>query len=122
MDHAMRLQLLHYVFGLAKADGTLDASEVRTIEDIARYLGISEKDFKSIRAMFGHDTESAYDILEINSSATDSEVKKAYRKMATKYHPDKLSSLGAEIQEAAEAKFVKVQEAYETIKKQRGMK
>ncbi len=122
MEHPLRLQLLHYIFGLAAADGKLDITEVRVIENIASYLGISSKDYLSIRAMFGHDTQSAYNILEIDESADEKTVKKAYRKMATKYHPDKVSHLGDEFQRAAKEKFQKVQEAYETIKKQRNFK
>jgi DnaJ like chaperone protein len=122
MQHPLRLQLLHYIFGLATADGSLDISEVKVIENIASYLGISQKDYESIRAMFGHDTESAYKILEIDENADEGTVKKAYRKMAVKYHPDKVSHLGAEFQTAAKEKFQKVQEAYESIKKQRNFK
>ncbi|MEM9051492.1 MAG: TerB family tellurite resistance protein [Bacteroidota bacterium] len=122
MQHPLRLQLLHYVFGLANADGSIDATEMRVIENMASYLGISQKDFQSIRAMFGQDTESAYKILEIEENATEAEVKKAYRKMAVKYHPDKVNHLGEEFQKAAKEKFQKVQEAYETIKKQRNIK
>jgi DnaJ like chaperone protein len=122
MQHPLRLQLLHYIFGLAMADGSLDVSEVKVIENIASYLGISQKDYQSIRAMFGHDTESAYKILEIDENADEAMVKKAYRKMAVKYHPDKVSHLGAEFQSAAKEKFQKVQEAYESIKKQRNFK
>lgn len=122
MQHPLRLQLLHYIFGLAKADGNLDASEVRVIQDIAAYLGISQKDYESIRAMFGQDTASAYKILEIEENADEATVKKAYRKMAVKYHPDKVLQLGEEFQLAAKEKFQKVQEAYETIKKQRNFK
>lgn len=122
MQHPLRLQLMHYLFGLAQADGTLDTSELNVIENIARDLGISQKDFVSIRAMFKKDTSSAYEILEITEDATEQEIKKAYRKMAIKYHPDKLSSLGPDIQKAAKEKFIKVQEAYEIIKKQRNIK
>lgn len=122
MQHPLRLQLMHYLFGLANADGSLERNEVKILEEIARYLGISQKDYESIRAMFGADTESAYKILEIEESATEADIKKAYRKMAVKYHPDKVSTLGEEFQKAAREKFVKVQEAYETIKKQRGIK
>lgn len=122
MPHPMRLQLIHYIFGLAQADGAIDSRELGVIEEVARYLGISQKDFTSIRAMFGTDTKSAYAVLEIDENASEAEVKKAYRKMAVKYHPDKLSSLGDDIQKAAREKFIKVQEAYEIIKKQRNIK
>ncbi len=122
MDHAMRLQLVHYVFGIANADGHLASSEVKVIEEIARYLGISDKDYQSIRAMFGQDADNAYKILEIEKSATESEIKKAYRKMALKYHPDKLDGLGPEIKKEGKNKFIKVQEAYEAIKKERNIK
>jgi len=122
MQHPLRLQLLHYIFGLANADGSIDKSEMQVIENIASYLRISQKDFQSIRAMFGQDTESAYKILEIEEGATESDIKKAYRKMAVKYHPDKVNHLGEEFQKAAKEKFQKVQEAYETIKKQRNIK
>jgi DnaJ like chaperone protein len=122
MEHPMRLQLLHYLFGLAKVDGSVDKSEVETISRIAQYLGISQADYESIRAMFYKDSGSAYKILEIESTATDEEVKKAYRKMAVKYHPDKVRDLGESHQKAAQEKFIRVQDAYETIRKERNMK
>ena len=71
--------------------------------------------------MFFKDTQSMYKILEISPDATDDEVKKAYRKMAVKYHPDKVSTLGEDIQQAAKEKFQQLNAAYEEIKKQRGM-
>lgn len=122
MEHPLRLQLLHYLFGIAKADGAVSAIEIKTIEQIAAYLGISDRDFASIKAMFYKDANAAYKILEIAENVSDSEVKKAYRKMAVKYHPDKLSHLGEEFQKAAKEKFQSVQEAYETIKKERNIK
>ena len=67
------------------------------------------------------DKESAYAVLEISRNATDDEVKSAYRRMAMKYHPDKVATLGPDVQKAAEEKFRKIQEAYETIKKERGI-
>jgi len=122
MPHPMRLQMMHYLLGIAAADGSIAAGELKIIEEIARHLRISQKDYESIRAMFGADEESAYKVLELEESATDAEVKKAYRKMALKYHPDKLGELGPEVEKAAKEKFTKVQEAYEVIKKRRGMK
>lgn len=122
MEHPMRLQLLHYLFGLASADGQVDSKEVEVIERISNFLGISKADYESIRAMFYKDPSSAYKILEIEPTATDEEVKKAYRKMAIKYHPDKVRDLGEQHQKAAQEKFIKVQEAYETVRKERSMK
>jgi DnaJ like chaperone protein len=71
--------------------------------------------------MFVQDTGYAYKILEIESTATDEEVKKAYRRMAMKYHPDKLGNMGEEFQHAAQEKFKKVNEAYQIIKKERNL-
>ncbi len=135
MSHPMRLQLLHYLFGVGYADGVLSRVELNTLNSIARYLGISQKDFYSISAMFGRSGSSggsrqtsnsigidqSYKILEISSSVSDAEVKKAYRKMAKKYHPDKVAALGPEFQKAAKEKFQKVQQAYEEVKNRRGM-
>jgi DnaJ like chaperone protein len=122
MDYSARLQLMHYLFGIALADGNADESEVEMIERIAMAMGLGATDFQSIKAMFVKDTESAYKILGITANATDEELKTAYREMAKKYHPDKVSHLGEDVKKAAEEKFLKVNEAYETIKKERGMK
>ena len=116
------LQLLHYLFGIAKADGHVSATEVKLIQTIAGYLGISNSDFTSIRAMFYKDPNTAYKILGIQETATEEEIKKAYRKLAVKYHPDKVQHLGKEFQSGAKEKFQRIQEAYETIKKERGIK
>jgi len=121
MEHPLRLQLLHYLFGIAFADGKVEKTEIRLLEEIAGYLGINEKDYASLKAMFFKDTDSAYKILEIEPNATDDEIKKAYKKMAVKYHPDKVMHLGEEFQKSAKDKFLKVQEAYEILKKERGI-
>ena len=121
MDHATRLQLLHILFGLSQADGHVHPEEVKVIGTMSRYLGISQKDFESIQAMFYKSTNGAYKILEINASATDDEVKKAYRKMAVKYHPDKVQHLGEDFQKMAEEKFKTLNEAYQQINKERGL-
>jgi len=122
MEHPMRLQLMYYLFGIAKADGNVDKSEMHIIETIAQYLGLNSKDYESLKAMHYKDTESAYKILEIDTAASDDEVKKAYRKMAMKYHPDKVRGLGEQHEKSANEKFIKVQDAYEQIKKDRNMK
>jgi DnaJ like chaperone protein len=116
-----KLQLMHYLFGIAQADGEIHKNELDIISQIANYLGISEKDFTSIKAMFVKDVDTDYKILEIDPSASDDEVRKAYRRMAMKYHPDKVSHLGEEFQKSAKEKFQRLQQAYENIKRSRGM-
>jgi DnaJ like chaperone protein len=120
-DYPVKLQLINYLFGSAAADSLYHADEVDMISTIAGFMGVSSADFTSIKAMFVKSTGWAYDILEIASSATDDEVKKAYREMAKKHHPDKVSHLGEDIRKSATEKFQKVSAAYEEIKKQRGM-
>jgi DnaJ like chaperone protein len=121
MNYSQRLQLFDYLARLAAADGDFSASEKSVLEAIASAIRINASDAASVIAMFYKDTTSAYEVLEISPNATDDEVKSAYRRMAMKNHPDKVSTLGPEVQKAAEEKFRKIQEAYETIKKQRGM-
>ncbi len=94
MEYASRLQLIHFLFGMSKADGEVVKAEVDMIGHIATLLGISSGDFHSIKAMFYNDTDRDYKILEIEKSATNEEVKQAYKKMAIKFHPDKVSYLG----------------------------
>lgn len=121
MDLSSRLQLMHYLFGLAQSDGNIHPEETKTIRAIGKWLGIPPVDLDSIQAMFVRNSESAYRILEITPQATDEEVKKAYRRMAVKYHPDKVSYLGKDIQSAANDKFKEVNNAYEQIKKERSL-
>jgi len=127
---AMRLQLMHYLFGIANADGTVTPDEEQELYRIAKALGVSERDYLSIRAMYvrvkqtagGASSLDAYAILGVPNTATDEEIKKAYKKMALKHHPDKVANLGEDVQRAANEKFQKINEAYETLKKQRGFK
>jgi DnaJ like chaperone protein len=121
LDYSSRLQLIHFLYGISFSDQKVSSEETKVISIIAGYLGISDKDIQSIHSMFFKDIDSAYKILEIDKSATDEEVKKAYRKMAVKYHPDKVAYLGEDFKKAANEKFQKVNEAYEKIKKERGM-
>jgi DnaJ like chaperone protein len=116
-----RLQIIHFLFGIAQADGHVSEAESNVIQQIAGYLRTTHQDFLSIRAMFVQDQDNAYKILEIDKTVPDHEVKKAYRTMAKKYHPDKLMDMDAAYRKGAEEKFRKVQEAYETIRKERGM-
>lgn len=121
MDHPSRLQLVHFLFKLCMADGHVHPKEHEMVERIAMYLRINPRDVESLRAMFAQDPAANYKILEVEEDCTDEELKKAYRKMVKKYHPDKVQHLGDEMMKEAEEKFKKVQEAYDNICKQRGL-
>ena len=126
MPYQTKLQLMHYLFGVAYADGTLSENEKQIINRISLLLGVSPLDLRSIGAMFIRRSPSVsnsnvpYEILGISPDVTDEEVKRAYRKMALENHPDKVTHLGEDLRIAAEEKFKKIQEAYEEIKSRRG--
>jgi DnaJ like chaperone protein len=121
MNYSQRMQLFHYLVSLAQCDGNVCQAEIDVLRSIASAMGISSANANSILAMFEKSIDSAYTVLEIDKNATDEEIKKAYKRLAMKHHPDKVATLGPDIQKSAEEKFKKVQEAYETIKKERGM-
>tara|TARA_R110000823_G_scaffold285571_1_gene403992 strand:+ start:26 stop:766 length:741 start_codon:yes stop_codon:yes gene_type:complete len=119
--YEVRLQLLHFLFGIAQADGSISNSEIQKIREIAGYLRVPLNEFDSIKAMFVKSANNSYKILDVPKSATDAEVKKAYREMAKKYHPDRVNTKDEAIKKGAEEKFKQVQAAYETIQKERGL-
>jgi len=121
MNYSARLQLLHFLYGIAESDSQIVREELDLIAFMAKEMGISQADSDSIKAMFFQDTGFAYTILEITPEASDDEIKKAYRRMAMKFHPDKLTHMGEEFQLAGQDKFKKVNEAYQAIKKERGL-
>jgi len=120
MDYSQRLQLFYYLVSLGSCDG-LHQKEVDLLEVIATYIGLPKTEADSIFAQFRPSNDSNYRILGITSNATDEEVKKAYRKMAVQYHPDKVATLGEDVQKAAEEKFKAVSQAYEAICRERGI-
>jgi len=119
--YEVRLQLLHFLFGIAQADGQISKGEIDKLKELAGYLRIGNIDYESIMAMFVKSADNAYKILEIDAKASDDEVKKAYRTMAKKYHPDKVITEDEAIKRGAEEKFKEVQKAYEVIQQERGM-
>ena len=123
MNYSQRLALLHFLFSIAHADGELHPAEDRLLAQIAAELGIRAADIRSVAAMFAPeaDPDADYRVLEIPRSATDDEVRKAYRRMSMKHHPDKVAHLGPEFQKTATEKFQRVNAAYAAIKKSRGM-
>ena len=123
MNYSSKLELLHLLFNIAYADGEIVTTELNTIQRIATIFRIDRLDFESIKAPYMKtvDRDWAYKSLEIEPSASNDEIKKAYRRMAMKYHPDKVNDLGEDVKKSATEKFRSVNEAYEELKKQRGI-
>jgi len=120
MDYYSRLELVHVMFGIAGADNIFREAELRAIQEICSGLGISSKDYESIKSIFIKSSNQAYAILNVHPDDDIDVIKKAYRELAVKYHPDKVSQLGPEIQKLAEEKFKSINDAYQTIRKERG--
>lgn len=128
MNSAQRLQLLNYLVIIAKVDGYVSLEEISALKELASYLGLSTQDVDSMLNMGTNSRpdskesiEEAYKVLGVSPSATDDEVKAAYRQMALKHHPDRVSTLGDDIRKAAEKKFQEINDAKERIYKIRGL-
>lgn len=126
MDVSQRLQLLNYLVIIAKVDGYVSPEEIKALKEVARHLGLTAKDVDSMLNMengarANSNIEDAYKVLGLSSTATDNEVKVAYRKMALKHHPDRVATLGEDIRKAAEKKFQDINDAKERIFKARGL-
>ncbi|MCX7861542.1 MAG: DnaJ domain-containing protein [Bacteroidales bacterium] len=120
LDYSSRLQLIYLLIEIAKSDNAIQKEERNVIFQIAFLLNIPRHTFESL-VVVSNTIVDAYKILEISPDATNEEIKKAYRRLAMEHHPDKVSYLGEEIQRKAQEKFKKIQEAYEIIKKERGI-
>lgn len=124
MPYEQRLQLLSFLVNIAQADGMVVTEEVSALREIATDLGLSEADLDSMLNL--HDASSnldaAYKVLGVAPTATDDEIKAAYRKLSLKNHPDRVASLGEDVRKAAEKKFQEINAAMETVKKARNMK
>lgn len=121
LTYEQRLQIMTFLCQISKADGNIDSSEISQLKMIAAKLGIEEKSVNQMLNLGGNTLEEAYKVLGITPDATDEEVKKAYRKMALQYHPDKVATLGDDVKAAAEKKFKEIGAAKDLIYKSRGM-
>lgn len=122
MAYSQRLELLHVLFRISRADGEINQKELELLNYIGVHLGISHPDYLALSAMFVSTPDSDYKILDVLPGADETEVKKAYRTMAMRFHPDRLTGLSDAEKNAAQEKFIKVQKAYESIKRKKGWK
>ena len=120
LNYESKLQVIHFLFGIAKADGSISQQEINKLLEFSNLFKLSYADFLSIKAMFIKEVDNDYKILEVDKSASDEGIKKSYRSLAKKHHPDKVQHLGEAYVKAAQDKFQKIQKAYQNIKVKRG--
>jgi DnaJ like chaperone protein len=120
LNYESKLQVIHFLFGIAKADGNISQIEIKKLLEFSNLFKLSYADFLSIKAMFIQETDNAYKILELDKTATNDQIKKSYRELAKKHHPDKVQHLGDAYVKAAQDKFQQIQKAYQNIKNERG--
>lgn len=122
LSYEERLQMLSFLAQIAKSDGNVCKEEIEALREVASAIGLSYQEVESMLNLRGHSLDEAYKVLEVSPSATDDEVRAAYKKLALKHHPDRVATLGEDIRKAAEEKFQEINNAKERIYKARGMK
>lgn len=133
LDHSQRLQVLYFLAGLSMVDGTIRGLEMRILSKLSEVLELSPKDFQSIIGMYKKQEQqrkakttyvprksrlkTACEILGVSEHAGMEEIKKAYRSLVKQHHPDRFYNESEEQQKIAEERFLRIQEAYETVEK-----
>lgn len=119
----------------AYADGSMHPAEKDVLLKICQVLNISRHEFDHLCAMIGGmgrgagrndgspSLKQAYVILDVKESASSSEIKKAYRRLLSQHHPDKLVAKGLpeEMMKVAADRTHEIRKAYEVIKKEKGL-
>jgi len=126
--------LLVYLIVMAVSDGRIDTAEERLLIDIARQLGYDQAAFQHMLEMVLNQShfaggqansanalDDAYKALGVSKDASDQEIKRAYRKLISQYHPDKLIGQGLpeDMIAVATEQAKEVQLAYDLIAKSR---
>lgn len=122
LGYEERLQLLNFLVQIAQSDGNVCMEEIDALKEVAIAMGLSVQEVESMLNLKGDSLAEAYKVLEVEPTATDDEVRAAYRRLALKHHPDRVATLGEDIRRAAEEKLQQINAAKERIWKARGLK
>ncbi len=122
LSYEERLQLLDFLVMIARSDGSVCQAEIEALREVAVAMGLPAGEVDSMLHLGSDTLDDAYKVLEVDPSATDADVRAAYRRLALKHHPDKVAALGEDIRKAAEEKFQQINAAKERVFKARGMK
>lgn len=139
LRYSGKVQLLHFYISLITKDKFLSVGEIALLRKICKYSGIHYKTLDAVLAMFNYTSEEDlnkktyaktyktnsikkyYTILEIEETATEEEIKTAYRDLVKIYHPDKQFGKEKLNLSIAKQKFQAIQEAYDKIKQHKGI-
>ena len=122
LGYEERLQLLQLQFQFAQSDENVCMEEIDALKEVAIAMGLSVQEVESMLNLKGDSLAEAYKVLEVEPTATDDEVRAAYRRLALKHHPDRVATLGEDIRRAAEEKLQQINAAKERIWKARDLK
>jgi len=128
--------LLAYLIVMALADGHFHPAEEALLTEIAGYIGYGPAEFKRMIDMVLNQThfaggqastasalDDAYKALGVTKDSSDAEIKRAYRKLMSQYHPDKLMGQGVpeDMIAMATEQAKEIQLAHDLIKKHRNI-
>ncbi len=121
LPEAHRIQIIAFLAELSKSDGHVDATELKSLRDIAYSMGLDAGIVDQMFALGGQSLDDAYKVLGLTADATDDEIRRAYKKMVLQHHPDRVAHLGEEVKAAATRKMQEINKAKDAIFAARGM-
>ena len=122
-DEQLLRDVLESLFHIASADRALHPGEDTFLKTVAECFGLSDSTFRHVRAQFVEDANAPYDVMGLDPSASNHEIKARHRKLVRENHPDLLTGRGLppEVIEIANRKLAVINAAFATLAKERGL-
>jgi DnaJ like chaperone protein len=118
---AMRVEVLRALYEVALADSEMKRSERDALRHVVEHFNLSEEQLRVVTADFFGSGAEHFAALGLLETASDDEIRSAFRRLAAENHPDRVASLGAAAAAEAAERFRVVKEAYEALKQLRGL-